>query len=460
MPIHKVDGGYKWGDHGHVYPTRAGAEKQAVAAYANGYKGDSDESVSRRVEDINGWFEVKDNPLSKVGVFQYSGKFISPDLPPDELFWVYRPPESLSDPETIESFKLVPWTNDHPSRLLGDPELGAVAPEDKGIEGVVGEQVYFDDPDEMLKGNIKVFSRAHADRIASGKEELSVGYRCKYEKAPGTYKGQPYSYVQKEIRGNHLASVGHGRMGPDVAVLDGFTFTIDHKEIFPMRKTNTLRVAMGKVIALADKDPEIKKLVVQLAPGLHKLASLQAVMDADELKAEEKKDDEDDDLAKAAKDAEEEKRKEEEKKKAEDESEEKRKADEVLGGEKANKEERKERDGMDSKEVQRIVANAVAKALSSVPHAMDAKEMLIEVGKRDKLAEQLSHFIGAFDAAEMTHAEVASYGLSKLGIQAEKGTELATLSGYLHGRKPAKAVHVMDSSEKPSFIENYLAPAK
>ena len=38
MPIKKVKGGYKWGSSGKVYPTRAGAERQARAAYASGYK--------------------------------------------------------------------------------------------------------------------------------------------------------------------------------------------------------------------------------------------------------------------------------------------------------------------------------------------------------------------------------------------------------------------------------------
>ena len=38
MPIHKVKGGYKWGGHGKVYKTKAGAVKQARAAYASGYK--------------------------------------------------------------------------------------------------------------------------------------------------------------------------------------------------------------------------------------------------------------------------------------------------------------------------------------------------------------------------------------------------------------------------------------
>lgn len=40
MPVHKVQGGYKWGSSGKVYKTRAEAAKQGRAAYANGYKGD------------------------------------------------------------------------------------------------------------------------------------------------------------------------------------------------------------------------------------------------------------------------------------------------------------------------------------------------------------------------------------------------------------------------------------
>lgn len=39
MPVHKVKGGYQWGKHGKVYKTKAAAERQGRAAYANGYKG-------------------------------------------------------------------------------------------------------------------------------------------------------------------------------------------------------------------------------------------------------------------------------------------------------------------------------------------------------------------------------------------------------------------------------------
>ena len=39
MPVRKVPGGFRWGAHGKVYKTRAAAEKQGRAAYANGYRG-------------------------------------------------------------------------------------------------------------------------------------------------------------------------------------------------------------------------------------------------------------------------------------------------------------------------------------------------------------------------------------------------------------------------------------
>ena len=38
MPVRKVRGGFQWGTSGKVYPTRAQAEAQGRAAYANGYR--------------------------------------------------------------------------------------------------------------------------------------------------------------------------------------------------------------------------------------------------------------------------------------------------------------------------------------------------------------------------------------------------------------------------------------
>lgn len=39
MPVHKTKGGWKFGTTGKTYKTKAGAERQARAIYASGYKG-------------------------------------------------------------------------------------------------------------------------------------------------------------------------------------------------------------------------------------------------------------------------------------------------------------------------------------------------------------------------------------------------------------------------------------
>ena len=163
--------------------------------------------------DTNGWFEIKGNPLSKVGVFPYSGRSLhvpGMDLDPDKMYMVYRPAEELSTQETIDSFKLLPWIDDH--TMLGK-DFGTSA-ENKGIDGVIGEEVYFEHP--YLRGNIKLFSDELAEKIdEDGKRDLSCGYKCKYEWAPGEFDGVAYDIVQRQIRGNHLASVETGRMGKD-----------------------------------------------------------------------------------------------------------------------------------------------------------------------------------------------------------------------------------------------------
>ena len=48
MPVRRVRGGYRWGNSGKVYPTKAQAERQGKAAYASGYKGRGKKGRSRK----------------------------------------------------------------------------------------------------------------------------------------------------------------------------------------------------------------------------------------------------------------------------------------------------------------------------------------------------------------------------------------------------------------------------
>ena len=200
------------------------AQAKAIA-YSEAGK---DEKESKRELDINGWTLIKDNPISKVGVFEYSGAQISPELEPDKIYKVYRPESELSNDECIESFKLVPWINEH-VMLGNDADSGLTPAEEKGVEGVIGEEVHF--KDGYLLGNIKVFSKNLSELINDGKIELSIGYRCEYDIQSGSFNGVRYDAVQKNIRGNHIALVEEGRSGPDVAVLDHFKFTFDAAEL-------------------------------------------------------------------------------------------------------------------------------------------------------------------------------------------------------------------------------------
>ena len=379
--------------------------------------------MSARKYDINGFFEIKDNPLSKAGVFVYSGRNI-PDAPDKTAFYkVYRPAEELADEKCLKSFQLLPWVEDH--TLLGE---GATPAEKKGVEGVTGEQIYFDYNDLTMKGNIKVFSKNLENVINRGKIDLSLGYRCMYVKESGVYNGEPYDYVQRNFRGNHLALVDDGRMGADVAVMDSaLTFTIDSKEFAKMADENKPKENEQKGDLAT-----LQSLLEQVSPLLKQVAELQKMLSGN---VETPTGDDDMNVP-----------------------------DDAGMDEETKPDEKKEATAMDSKEFTAAVAREVAKHVAKLAPAMDAKDVIKAVKQRDELATKLSDFVGVFDSSEMTAEEVAEYGVKKLNIpHVAKGSEIAAISAFLHGRTaPAKRMTAqgvaMDNAENGvSFVAKQLA---
>lgn len=348
---------------------------------------------SAREYDINGWPEIKNNPLSKVGVFPYSGETVGGD--PMKVYQVYRPEEELANSDAIASFKLLPFVDDHPSVLLGDSDEGLTPAEKKGIEGVIGEDVYY--KDGILYGNIKILSEGLADLIESGKKELSVGYRCEYDITPGTWNGIQYDAIQRKIRGNHLALVERGRMGKEVAVLDHAKYTYDSIEL-------TKELPMPEE---AKKKEEKEGMDARFAKALDWIED------------------------KMAKDAEEEKKKE-------DEENAKDGIDPSVTGLDDEEEEEKKKDkkeGMDA-----ATMDAKLEAFK--------KSILVETSEKLELAKKASDFIGTFDSANMTLPETQKYVVSKLGLDCKSGEEGAVLKGFFHTRKIDKSAYGLDSSLK------------
>ncbi len=387
-----------------------------------------DYADSARRFDINGWYEIKGNPLSRVGVFPYLGKTLGPKFEPDRIYNVLRPEEELANPDCIESFRLLPWINDH--EMLGPDASGYTPAEAKGVQGVIGEEIYFQDG--ILYGNIKVFSNVLAELIESGKKQLSAGYRCLYEQASGIWNGIKYDAVQRHIRGNHLALVAEGRMGPQVAVLDHLTFTLDAKDL-QMADENKTGEGENKEMTLAELVTEFKRFAPQIK-ALQDAVAKMAPAAADPANGgtgEDKDDDKDGD----------------------------------------DKEDKKEKEAMDAavKEL-RTGLDAAVTQIGEFGKRLDAfvaggtKAVLGEVSRRDALAKQLSEHIGTFDHADKTLDEVAAYGVEKLGIKCDKGQEHSVLQGFLHNRAiPSRSAGVgLDASggAQESAIKDFVAGKK
>jgi hypothetical protein len=94
--------------------------------------------------------------------------------------------------------------------------------------------------------------------------------------------------------------------------------------------------------------------------------------------------------------------------------------------------------------------------------APTTKSVLGEVAKRDDMAGKLSHFIGAFDHAEMTLSDVAKYAIDKLKIPTMDGQEVNSVTAWLHGRAVPKPVYgvvaTVDNNDKKSSVLEYLKP--
>ncbi len=419
---------------------------------------------SKRSTDWNGFMEVRDNPISKIGVFPYLGSEIdNPEASdPDKVYWVFRPPEELSSKETIDSFKLMPFIDEH--EILGNSGMPA---ERKGIQGTIGEQVYYDAP--YLRGNIKIHSSAAQSLIKAGKVELSPCYGCTWPSEAGTYDGKPYQFTQRNIRGNHLALVEEGRTGPDVAVQDHRKFTLDSAELLPMEFTPEQLAQLKALIAemmgakTGDEDPaaetpakpdekpmdadpvdvpgETKVDETDYAEGdeVRAAEKIEQIVEQVEEAIEEIKE-ASEDLVKAS-DA-------KGRKAAQDRM---TKATTKLGAAKA-KHAQIAADAKLAKDgglVRQIAAlQKQVTELKAKPAQDSVAATISMVADRDALANQVTQHVGVFDHSRMTADGVAKYAVDKLGIKCAKGSEAIALDAWMQGRKPAHETIARDNAPK------------
>lgn len=433
--------------------------------------------ATNRIEDHNGWFEVKGNPISKVGVFPYLGAQIgAPD--PAKVYNVYRPAEELAHPETIDSFKLLPWIDDH--AMLGDAFTPA---EQKGISGVIGEDVYFDEP--YLRANIKAFSSSMAHKINGGKIQLSPGYRCMYVPESGVFDGMEYQYVQRNIRGNHLALVDQGRTGPDVSVLDHLRITLDASDFIMPKATKDAAPPFAKKQGAEEMESGVKK--ASAPEEEQKQDQAQSKPDQQSQNADPKNQNGDPSQKQDEQNGEQQEEnaemqmQQEAQKKAESLSfgdvmaavqalmpmleafmslakggqatapeEDNNTQAEKMAGVYDSNDANQEVKTMDAAQEIQALKDKVAALEAAAKPAMDTKAVFAEIAERDALTSQLKS-IGVHIAADsMSLNEVAKKAATEIGLACDDATALVAVRAYMHNRKapqPAKEVFSLSSAQ-------------
>ena len=194
------------------------------------------ENISRR--EPEGYLLCLNVPVARTGTQEYLPEELGLGSGPG-LVEVHRPEAEVFSPETIASFEGMPVTNDHPPDGV---DIGNIRALQKGhahnVRRGSGEE------SDLLLADLIITDPVLIDLIMDGKREISCGYTYELCEENGTY-------IQRKIRGNHVAVVDAGRAGSRVSIKD-------HKPAEPERRTRSMKKSLSKILARMAKDGDIE----------------------------------------------------------------------------------------------------------------------------------------------------------------------------------------------------------
>ena len=194
------------------------------------------ENISRR--EPEGYLLCLNVPVARTGSQEYLSEELGLTARSD-LIPVFRPESEVFAPETLASFEGMPVTNDHPPEGVDVSNIRALQ---KGhahnIRRGSGEEA------DLLLADLIITDPVLIDLILSGKREISCGYTYELCNENGRY-------IQRKIRGNHVAVVDAGRAGSRVSIKD-------HKPDETERSKTIMKKSLSKILARMAKDGDIE----------------------------------------------------------------------------------------------------------------------------------------------------------------------------------------------------------
>lgn len=386
--------------------------------FCNAFAMDSARSI-----DANGHLVVDRTVITKAAVNPYSGASIPRwqelGLDPNKEYNLLRDPEELR--KSLPTFKAIPLMIRHIPIDANNPEIESVI-------GAIGSDFEMDEEGRVWS-LIRVTTQEGIDYIES-KElgELSAGYAYDADMTSGTWNGQAYDGIMRNIHGNHVAIVNRGRIGSDAIIADSIEGQLMAKQIvMPKGGLAKLQKQLGM-----DSAEDVKKVILAVH-GSTKLA-----LDEDDKKKAEDEDDkktdaEDEEEVEIVEDSEEDK-----KAKDEDKQTQADKDNESEAMRLKEREKREEKDRTKDKEM-----------------AQDAAEIRGGIMGIFKAGREVEPLVGviALDGFTSDH-DVYAYALKQKGIDT-KGINTAGLAALVKAQKTP--VVAMDSAPKGKLTENAIA---
>jgi len=218
--------------------------------------------MSQREVTPNGYLKATAN-FARTGIYRYLGSEIGVKDRPDHIFKVLRPASEVFSEDSLKTFSNLPVTLGHPESPLDAKNTKEHA------RGYSGDSVTRSD--NYVRGNITIVDEDTIREVDSGNKQISLGYIADYEERYGlTLEGEDYDFIQKNIRGNHIAIVPTGRAGEDCYIFDSANKLEKSMEDTKNNKP-TIKAEVQDATDKSTDDFDIRAMVQDMSDRLEKL---------------------------------------------------------------------------------------------------------------------------------------------------------------------------------------------